>query len=111
MLSFEPRREDILGKAHEVYSVNKIILKSKEKVIDLPWKKEADSENVVRNVTHIQGNTGSGQSPLTTEWLGTSSYCCFLPKKGGDDSSMHGEQRAESSEGNAAAEEAVVAAV
>ncbi|KAK4376802.1 hypothetical protein RND71_003098 [Anisodus tanguticus] len=30
---------------------------------------EAESENVARNVTNILGNTGSGQSTLSTKWL------------------------------------------
>ncbi|KAK4338058.1 hypothetical protein RND71_042545 [Anisodus tanguticus] len=36
-------------------------IESKERVIDLPWKKEAECENVAKNVTNIQGNTGGAQ--------------------------------------------------
>ncbi|KAJ8568732.1 hypothetical protein K7X08_030954 [Anisodus acutangulus] len=66
---FEPKREDTLGKALELYTINQAILKSKERVIDLPWKKEAGSENVARNVTNILDNNGPRQSTLSTNWL------------------------------------------
>ncbi|KAJ8574417.1 hypothetical protein K7X08_026222 [Anisodus acutangulus] len=66
---FEPKREDTLEKAPELYIVNKTILKSKDRVIDLPWKKEAGGENVARNVTNILGNTGPRQSTMSTNWL------------------------------------------
>ncbi|KAK4341825.1 hypothetical protein RND71_037641 [Anisodus tanguticus] len=42
---------------------------SKERVIELPWKKEAERENVAKNVPNIQGNTGPRQSIPSTNWL------------------------------------------
>ncbi|KAK4362928.1 hypothetical protein RND71_018169 [Anisodus tanguticus] len=68
-MGLKPKREDTLGKTPELYIVNKTVLKSRDRIIDLPWKMEENSTDVDRNVTNILDNTGPRQSPLSTEWL------------------------------------------